>query len=274
MSPSTMTTHRASAVGSPGEPPAGSDLRSGVPSTPAAAGRARRRWAIALACVSALVAVRPSHAAGTYYVDASSPSCSKSGPGTATQPYCSITSATNAHKGAGITIIVRPGVYPEQVTVPASGSSASPFVLQAQGGTVVVDGADHFGAASQWVLYSGDVWLAASVNWSPLQVFADGARLAASGASPASLPAGTFRWVSKQGLYVNVGGGNPGDHQARVRHRTYGFVLSGRSYVTLDGFTVTRTEDRTIYLSSCSNCTITHNTVNFANKYGIEVKGG
>src|SRR6266571_1009497 len=227
MSWSRMTTHRASAVGSSCQPPASSDLRGGVPSTPAAAGRARRRWAIAIACVSALAAAHPSLAAGTYYVDGSSPSCSKSGPGTATQPYCSITAATNSHKGAGITIIVRPGVYPEQVTVPASGSSASPFVLQAQGGTVVVDGADDFGSAAKWVPYSGNVWLAASVNWSPLQVFAEGARLAASGASPASLPAGSYRWVSKQGLYVNVGGGNPGDHQARVGHRTYGFLLSG-----------------------------------------------
>src|SRR5712671_1642350 len=81
--------------------------------------------------------------AATYYVDQSSPSCSTSGPGTPEAPYCTISSALAAHHGSGTTIVVLPGTYHEQVTVPASGVSGSPIVLQGQaspGQPVVVDG--------------------------------------------------------------------------------------------------------------------------------------
>jgi parallel beta-helix repeat protein len=166
-----------------------------------------------------------------------------------------------------------PGAYPEQVTVPSSGSSGSPFVLQAASPGVVIDGSDDFSSTAKWSAFSGNVWLASSVTWSPMQVFADGLRLVASTASPASLPARTYTW-SGAGLYVNAGGGNPGTHQARVGHRSYGIYMPGRSWVTVDGFSVTRTEDRAIYASTGSNnTTISHNTVTFANSYGVQVAG-
>src|SRR5439155_14518707 len=201
--------------------------------------------------------------AATFYVDNANPACSNTGPGTPTAPYCTISAAIAAHKGPGTTIYVRPGLYPEQITVPASGDSASPFVIQALGAPVTVDGSDDFSATAEWTLYSGDVWLASSVTWSPLQVFADGARLTPSSASPSALPLRTFHYVSGTGLYVNAGGGNPGSHQSRVGRRAYGFRLSGRWWVTISGFTVTRTEDRAIYLSSSSNhCVVSSNSVN------------
>ena len=138
----------------------------------------------------------------------------------------------------------------------------------------VVDGSDDFSATSKWAPYSGNVWLASSVTWSPLQVFADGARLIPSTAAPTALPSRTFRYVPGAGLYVNAGGGNPGTHLARVGRRTYGFRLSGKSWVTISGFTVARTQDRAIYLSSSSNnCVISNNTVNFAFGDGITIAG-
>src|SRR5262249_52385934 len=154
---------------------------------------------------------------------------------------------------AGNTILVQPGTYRETVTIPASGTSAAPIVLRANGPGVVIDGADDFSATSKWVPYSVNVWLAASVNWAPLQVFADGARLTAATNAPGAMQPGTFQYVAGQGLYVNAGGGNPGLHTTRVGHRANAIVLSGKSWVTIDGFAVTRTEDRSISLTNSAS---------------------
>jgi hypothetical protein len=47
-------------------------------------------------------------------------------------------------QGPGLTIVVKPGVYREQITVGASGAAGSPFVFQGAGPGVVIDGADDF----------------------------------------------------------------------------------------------------------------------------------
>src|SRR2546426_8700756 len=115
-----------------------------------------------------------------FYVDNASSACSDAGAGTQAQPYCTITAAINAHKGAGVAILVRPGTYREQVTVPASGAVGDTFFIRAAGPGVIVDGADDLGSTAQWTLVSGSVYLASGVTWVPNQVFADGVRLTAS----------------------------------------------------------------------------------------------
>jgi len=210
-----------------------------------------------------------------YYVDGSNPACSSSGPGTEAQPYCTISAALNARGGPGVIIYVKPGTYREQVTIPASGASGNPLELRALGGPVIVDAADDLSGTSNWAPYSGDVWRAASVTWQPLQVFMDGARLTPSTATPSSLPAGSFRWVSGQGLYVNAGGGNPGSHELLAGRRSYGIYASSRSWVVIAGFTVTHAQDRGIrFANSCTNMSLTDNVVNFCNRMGIQVVGG
>ncbi|HVE25712.1 MAG TPA: right-handed parallel beta-helix repeat-containing protein, partial [Sporichthya sp.] len=212
--------------------------------------------------------------AQVFYVDQGSPACSISGPGTELQPYCTISAALAAHSGPGITIYVKPGTYPEQVTVPASGAAGNPLVIQALGAGVVVDGADSFSSPAQWVVDSGAVYRAAAVIWSPVQVFMDGSRLAPSSLSPASLPSGSFTWVAGQGLYVNAGGGNPGAHVLLVGHRTYGFSVNAKSWVTIDGFDVSHAEDRGFNLGTgCTNLVISNNRVTFSNGYGIRCNG-
>src|SRR5438093_794963 len=68
---------------------------------------------------------------------------------------------------------------------------------------------------------------------------------------------------------------DPGTTRAEVGHRLYGVNASARSWVTIDGFTITRCEARCINLSSsCSNVVIAHNVVTFSGKYGIQVTGG
>src|SRR5262245_43378759 len=151
---------------------------------------------------------RPTSAA-TYYVDNTNPACAAGGPGTQAAPYCTISAAVAQHPGSGNTILVVAGTYREQVSIPASGASGTPFVIQASSPAVTVDGADDFSSPAQWSPVSGGVWLAASVTWAPKQVFAGTTRLAATTVAPASMPAGTFQYVAGSGLYVNAGGANP-----------------------------------------------------------------
>ncbi len=235
------------------------------------------RMALSLASVAlVLPLLSPSAAlaAGTFYVDNSSGACSNSGPGTEAQPYCTISAALSARKGAGTTIYVKPGTYRETVTAPSSGTAASPYVIKALGGPVIVDGADDFSSAPLWSLYSGNVYRASSVSWTMKQVFVDGARLQSSTAAPGSLPPNSFRYVSGQGLYVNIGGPNPGTHTTLVGRRTRGIYVAARSYVTIDGFTVTHVEDRGIYFNTNShNGIIRNNTVNWNYRYGIYLTG-
>ena len=214
-------------------------------------------------------------AAGIYYVDNTSAACSNSGPGTEAQPYCTISAAVSARGGPGTTIYVKPGIYREQVNLSVSGASGSPLVIQALGGTVTIDGADDFSGTGKWSAYSGNVYRASSVTWSPVQVIIDVTRLTPSTASPASLPTNSFTYVSGQGLYVNFGGDNPGAHQVNVGHRSYCFSAYTRSYITIDGFQLLHTEDRGVNLgSSCTNVTVTHCNASWNWRYGIFAQGG
>jgi parallel beta-helix repeat protein len=72
----------------------------------------------------------------TLYVDGSNAGCSDSGAGTAAQPFCTIGAAA-AHAGAGQTVQVAAGTYPEDVKVSASGSPGSPITFQAAPGAAV-----------------------------------------------------------------------------------------------------------------------------------------
>jgi len=225
------------------------------------------------------VPVGPAEAATTVWVNQASVSCSSSGPGTQATPYCTISAALAAHHAAGDSILVYPGIYREQVNSSGSGQSANPIPIVGLGNTgnpVVVSGADDFANPALWSLYSGDVWLAASVTWSPVQVFADSARLSVSGGAPASIPVGSFMWRSGHGLYVNVGGDNPGNHHAQVGHRSFGFRMNGGAqWFNVDGFAVTRCEDTGILLNSgTSHISVTRDSVTFSGRYGIQSNGG
>ena len=225
--------------------------------------------------------------AATYYVDNQSAGCSNAGAGTEAQPYCTIGAAVAAHAGAGNTIIVKPGIYREQVSIPASGASGSPFVIQAQGPGVVIDGADDFSGAGLWaqpgpqtvetdhgLAANDDPWLATNVTWAPRQVFVGGRRLMPSTASPELLPPGTFTWVAGDGLYVNLDGTNPGLQQVMVGRRNYGFSMNARSWVTIDGFEITRSDLRGINIGAgCSDVVVSDHRVTHSAGYGIQAIG-
>jgi parallel beta-helix repeat protein len=236
------------------------------------AGRGRRSaWLLlsALLCLG----LNPAHAIGikVVVVDQAHPSASSSGPGTARRPFATIQDALDSSPDSGLQVVVRPGVYRERITFPVSGSGSQPIVVRADG-PVTIDGADDLTAAGTWGPYAGDVWYAPGVDWQPLQVFADDARLHVSTAAPEAIPAGSYRWVAGIGLLVNVGGGNPRDHGVAAGRRSFGFLVSNRSDVLIDGFHVTRTESKGIEVVGSTNVTVRGNRVEMSASGGIAVE--
>jgi len=250
------------------------DSRTAVVRLGSARPTASRLAGLALAFLIPGLAPVGAGAAVTYYVDNQNSFASDANPGTQALPYRTITAAAAAHHGAGNVILVNPGIYRETVTPPASGDSTQPFTYRAVGQGVVVDGSDDFSGRARWALASGTVYLASTVTWSPLQVFVDGERLAASTAAPAALPANSFVYVAGAGLYVNLGGDHPGDHQTTIGRRTYGFRLSNVAWVEVDGFVVAYAEDKAVSLSNTAYCAIRNNIVTQSRKYGIHLANG
>src|SRR5919199_2571750 len=121
----------------------------------------------------------------TLYVDQANPSCSETGSGTATQPFCKIKPAA-AKVAAGQTVLVSSGTYNEQVTVSTSGTASAPI---------------------------------------------------------------TF--ATAPGANVTITGG------------TQGFYIVGRSYVTVQGFNVTKTSGDGIYIKDSSNITARDNHTSY-----------
>jgi parallel beta-helix repeat protein len=135
-----------------------------------------------------LLASTASAEAATLYVDRGNTSCSDSGSGSATQPFCTIGAAAT-RAGAGTTVVVASGTYAENVTAANSGTSVAPIVFTtAPGASVTVSGQAH------------------------------------------------------------------------------GFTISGKSWVTVQGFNVTNTTGDGFYVINSSNVTISGNHISFAGK--------
>lgn len=148
-----------------------------------------RPWrgaSVATAILALFLGVPPAWGASTYHVDGDAPTCSNSGPGSDTEPFCAIGHGA-AVAQAGDTVLVHTAIYQERVTFPRSGTSGSPIVFQA---------------------------------------------------APEEVP-------------VVTGGMN-------------GFRLSGRSWITIRGFTVTDTVSHGIHASSGAGVTISANEVSGA----------
>ncbi|HXM53763.1 MAG TPA: right-handed parallel beta-helix repeat-containing protein [Candidatus Dormibacteraeota bacterium] len=97
------------------------------------------RFAIAPLALGALVALpAPTTvaAATVLYVDGANPSCSNSGPGTSTQPYCTIQKGASVAT-AGTTVQVAAATYAENVSPWNSGAAGTPIVFAAAPGATV-----------------------------------------------------------------------------------------------------------------------------------------
>ena len=87
------------------------------------------------------------------FVDNANPSCSDAGSGTASQPFCTVGAAAR-RVSAGQTVQVAAGTYPENVTVPTSGTATAPITFTAASGASVV----LSGQASGFTI-SGRSWI-------------------------------------------------------------------------------------------------------------------
>ena len=228
--------------------------------------------ALTLALTGQLVVASPASAATSWWVDNTSSSCSNSGPGTATTPFCTISAAAAKAVSAGDTVTVNPGAYPEQVTVAASGVSATPirFVASAPGVTVV--GTRDLSAAA-WSDQSGGIWSTGYAPPSaPKQVFVDGSRLA-TGTSATALPSGSFYYdTTAKVLYVNVGGPSPTGRAVLAGAQTYGFNVVGRSNISIEGFDTTGQNLAGLRLSGSTNVSLQNVSSASSGSYGILVE--
>jgi parallel beta-helix repeat protein len=105
-----------------------------------------RRFSVFVALVvAAAILLVPLSAEATgvvYYVDKTT-SCSDSGPGTATQPFCTITAGA-AHATAGDTVQAVAGTYSGPVTPPTSGAAGAPVTFAAAPGVTISGGSSGF----------------------------------------------------------------------------------------------------------------------------------
>ncbi|WP_076262057.1 PKD domain-containing protein [Intrasporangium flavum] len=223
----------------------------------------------ALALGWQLVVAPPASAATAWFVDGANPACSDQGAGTSAAPFCTISRAAVKAVTAGDTVTVAPGTYREQVSVGASGAAGVPITFVASAPGVVVSGTKDLSTAT-WTDASGGTF---STPFTPAsvtkQVFLDGARLAA-GTSATGLAAGSFFFDSTaKVLYVNLGGPSPSGRAVEAGAQTYGFNLSGRSNVVVDGFTTTGQNGVGLRVSAGSAVTLRNVTSTFSASYGV-----
>ena len=110
-----------------------------------------------LVFTASIAAVPANAVASTLYVNRSSSSCSNTGPGTESQPYCTIGAAA-AVAGAGQTVVVAAGTYPENVKPAKSGEPGAPVTFAAaQGANVTISGQTNGFAISSksWITVRG-----------------------------------------------------------------------------------------------------------------------
>jgi len=201
----------------------------------------RARVLVVAIAAAALLAIdaRPAAAAAILYVDRNNPSCSDTGAGTSTQPYCTIKKGASVAR-AGQTVQVASGTYPELVTVANSGQPGSPVVFTAAPGASVT--------------VSGQV---------------NGFKL--SGKSYVTVQGFTVANTSSYGFYVLSSSTNvtiSGNTVTNVASNAI-YVTTSSSNVTISGNTVSGADGVGIYVNSLSNITVSGNTVSGTTSYGI-----
>ncbi|MGO4598871.1 right-handed parallel beta-helix repeat-containing protein [Terrabacter sp. 2RAF25] len=216
-----------------------------------------------------LTAAPPASAATSWWVDNTAAGCSNTGPGSATTPFCTISAAASKAVTPGDTVTVRPGTYPEQVTVGASGAGGVPVTFVAAAPGVVVDGTRDLSTAAWTPTTGGTFSTPFAPPSAPKQVFVDGARLAA-GTGASTLAAGSFYYdATAKVLHVNLGGSTPSGRAIRAGAQTYGFNVVGRTDVTIAGFATTGQNGVGLRVSGSSSVTLRDDSSAVSASYGI-----
>jgi parallel beta-helix repeat protein len=207
------------------------------------------------------------HQPVTYVVDGADPFCSDGAGG---GPLCTI-SAGAALARAGDTVVVRPAVYREQVTVARTGAPGFDLTFRASGPGVLISGTRDVSDPAAWSPSTTHAWSRSYAPASaPTQVWLDGASMPAA-PDAASLTTGAYFYdaVAKR-LYVDVGGANPGTgHTVDAGAETYAFKIWGRDHVVVDGFAADGQNNAAVSLKDDTATTVRDLVVTRAGSYGI-----
>jgi len=206
--------------------------------------RSRLILVVVAAMALLLAGTRPASAVPTVlYVDGGNPSCSDSGSGTASVPFCTIKKGATVAV-AGQTVQVASGTYQELVTLGHSGSPGSPIVLTAApGADVTVSG------MANGFKVSGRSWVTVK-NFTVTGTTSYGIYVASSSSN-----------VTVSGNTVT----SPGSHGI--------YLTSLSTQVTVSGNTVRGANGYGIYVNTLSDITVSGNTVSDTTSYGIHVNG-
>jgi parallel beta-helix repeat protein len=231
-------------------------------------GRSDRSLRIRLLMVAvaaiALVAlnVRAASALPTVlYVDRGNPSCSDTGLGTSTQPFCTIKKGASVAT-AGQTVQVASGTYPELVTVSNSGSPGSPIVFTAApGASVTVSGqANGFKLAGKSYITIQGFTVSSTTSY---------AFYVLSSSSNVTISDNTVSNVASYGIYVTTLSSNVTVSDNTVTGADVGIYVNTLSNITVSGNTVSNTTSYGIYNRSSSNVTIDGNHVTGTGNHAI-----
>ena len=217
----------------------------------------------------------PASAASDFWVDAGSAVCSDAGTGTSAAPFCTISAAAKKAVNAGDVVHVLPGTYREQVTVAGSGTAVSPISFLGSTDAVVV-GTQSLSDAAGWTPTGTQAWSRPyAPPSSPRQVLVDGSPLTQAGSATTTTSGSWFYDTTAKVLYVDLGGGNPATgHQVEAGAQSYGFNVSGRSNVVVQGFTTQGPNFAGVHVGSSSAVTVDQVTSTGAGTNGILVDAG
>jgi parallel beta-helix repeat protein len=252
--------------------------------------RIRLSVAVLAAMALLLLGVRPASAeASVLYVDGGNPSCSDTGSGTQSVPFCTIKKGATVAV-AGQTVQVASGTYAEVVT-PNSGSPGSPVVFTAAPGASVTvsGGANGFKLAGKsYVTIQG--FTVANTTSYGFYVSSSSTNVTISGntvsdtasngiyvttlSSDVTVSGNTVSGVNGVGIYVNTLSNIAVTGNTVSDTTSYGIYNRSSSNVTISGNHVSGTQSHGIYVSpSSSSVTVDDNHVNGVGGYGIWANG-
>ena len=238
-----------------------------IPCRPTVSGGA----ALLLGGMLAALAASPAHAATRWYVDRGSARCDNRGAGTSTTPFCTIQTAAKKAV-AGDIVLVRPGIYREEVTPMKSGAPHFPITYQATASGVVVLGSDNVSAPARWHRAAGNSW-SQSLLTAPAQVFVDNVRLANAPSADATTTNSFFYDTALKLLYVDIGGPNPGNaHIVEAGARFYAFNVDGMTDIVIDGFAMRNQNLDGVRIANTSSVNARNLDISFTGAYGIHVE--
>jgi len=187
--------------------------------------------------------------ANDFVVDQKHPFASDANDGSQKRPWKTIAHAAKIAI-AGDSVSVKNGIYRESIVVANSGAVNQLITFKAAEKNVVIKGSD---VVTDWKLWRGRIWK--KENWSvnSQQVFVDNKildqiggnpfyspdRLPATGSGLDDLRPGTFYYdIKGKTLYIWLkDGDNPNLHRIEASVRPWLFLIQGKNYIKLTGFT-------------------------------------